>query len=86
LPRALRETGNGASVREREQALSGTIAAIVCASVLTIATGVWIMNRGGTITMQWIVETVLAADAALLLGRVALLALAAKRPEARATS
>ncbi|MBU9605051.1 undecaprenyl-phosphate glucose phosphotransferase [Burkholderia multivorans] len=84
LPRGLRETGSGASAYEREQALSGTIAAIVCASVLTIATGVWIMNRGGTITMQWIVETVLAADATLLLGRVALLAVAAKRPEARA--
>ncbi|WP_080411349.1 undecaprenyl-phosphate glucose phosphotransferase [Burkholderia ubonensis] len=56
---------------------------IACASVLTAAGAMWIMNSGATISSRWIVSTVLAADATLILGRAAVLALALHRGEAQ---
>ncbi|MGS0891042.1 undecaprenyl-phosphate glucose phosphotransferase [Burkholderia stagnalis] len=73
-----------AATRGAGHALTRTTVAIVCASVLTVAGAMWIMNRGGTITTRWIVRTVLAGDATLLLGRAALLAIARTRGDGRA--
>ncbi|MBR8329635.1 undecaprenyl-phosphate glucose phosphotransferase, partial [Burkholderia cenocepacia] len=76
LPRYLRTVRGGVAVQGGAHVLTHTLVAVVCASVLTVAGTMWIMNRGGTVTTRWIVRTVLAGDAALLLGRAALLALA----------
>ncbi|KVL94053.1 undecaprenyl-phosphate glucose phosphotransferase [Burkholderia stagnalis] len=77
-PRA-RAAGDG-----RRSALARLVIAVACASVLTIAGATWIMNRGATVSPRWIVRTVLAGDAGLLLGRAALLAIAWRRGEPRA--
>ncbi|AOK56095.1 undecaprenyl-phosphate glucose phosphotransferase [Burkholderia stagnalis] len=77
-PRA-RAVGDG-----RRSALARLVIAVACASVLTIAGAMWIMNRGATVSPRWIVRTVLAGDAGLLLGRAALLAIAWRRGEPRA--
>nr|WP_155636172.1 undecaprenyl-phosphate glucose phosphotransferase [Burkholderia stagnalis] len=77
-PRA-RAAGDG-----RRSALARLVIAVACASVLTIAGAMWIMNRGATVSPRWIVRTVLAGDAGLLLGRAALLAIAWRRGEPRA--
>ncbi|WP_081077865.1 undecaprenyl-phosphate glucose phosphotransferase [Burkholderia pseudomultivorans] len=84
LPHRLRDPRAGAQPDEGAHALTRVAVAVVCASGLTVAGAMWIMNRGGTITLRWIVETVLAGDAALLLGRTALLAIVLKRADARA--
>ncbi|WP_254608953.1 undecaprenyl-phosphate glucose phosphotransferase [Burkholderia lata] len=84
LPRYLRTVRGGVAPQGGTHALTQTMVALVCASVLTVTAALWIMNRGGTITTRWIVRTVLAGDAALLLGRAALLALALTRDDPRA--
>ncbi|ONX48719.1 undecaprenyl-phosphate glucose phosphotransferase [Burkholderia cenocepacia] len=66
LPRYLRTVRGGVAVQGGAHALTHTLVAVVCASVLTVAGTMWIMNRGGTVTTRWIVRTVLAGDAALL--------------------
>lgn len=83
LPRYLRTVRGGVAVQGGAHALTHTLVAVVCASVLTVAGTMWIMNRGGTVTTRWIVRTVLAGDAALLLGRAALLAFALTRGDPR---
>ncbi|MDN7487058.1 undecaprenyl-phosphate glucose phosphotransferase [Burkholderia sp. AU45274] len=84
LPRYLRTVRGSVAPQGGTHALTQTMVALVCASVLTVTAAMWIMNRGGTITTRWIVRTVLAGDAALLLGRAALLALALTRDDPRA--
>ncbi|KVK83889.1 undecaprenyl-phosphate glucose phosphotransferase [Burkholderia ubonensis] len=64
--------------------LSRTVFAIVCASALTVAGAMGIMNRSATMSTRWIVRTVLMADAALLLGRMTGLAAALGRGDAYA--
>ena len=86
LPRYLRTVRGSMAPQGGTHALTQTVVALVCASVLTVAAAMWIMNRGGTITTHWIVRTVLAGDAALLLGRAALLALALTRDDPRAAA
>ncbi|MDS0801952.1 undecaprenyl-phosphate glucose phosphotransferase [Burkholderia cenocepacia] len=83
LPRYLRTVRGGVAVQGGAHPLTHTLVAVVCASVLTVAGTMWIMNRGGTVTTRWIVRTVLAGDAALLLGRAALLAFALTRGDPR---
>ncbi|VWB87211.1 undecaprenyl-phosphate glucose phosphotransferase [Burkholderia lata] len=84
LPRCLRTVRGSVAPQGGTHVLTQTVVALVCASVLTVAAAMWIMNRGGTITTRWIVCTVLAGDAALLLGRAALLALVLTRDDPRA--
>ncbi|MBN3831518.1 undecaprenyl-phosphate glucose phosphotransferase, partial [Burkholderia sp. Ac-20344] len=60
LPRYLRTVRGGVAPQGGTHALTQTMVALVCASVLTVAAAMWIMNRGGTITPRWIVRTVLA--------------------------
>ncbi|MCA8423391.1 undecaprenyl-phosphate glucose phosphotransferase [Burkholderia seminalis] len=84
LPRYLRAVRGGVAVRGGAHVLTQTMVAVVCASVLTVAAAMWIMNRGGTVTTRWLVHTVLAGDAALLLGRAALLAVVLTRNDPRA--
>ncbi|MCA3776301.1 MAG: undecaprenyl-phosphate glucose phosphotransferase [Burkholderia sp.] len=84
LPRYLRTVRGGVAAQGGAHVLTQTMVAVVCASVLTVAGTMWIMNRGGTVTTRWIVRTVLAGDTTLLLGRAALLALALTRDGPRA--
>ena len=84
LPRYLRTVRVGVAAQGGAHVLTQTMVAVVCASVLTVAGTMWIMNRGGTVTTRWIVRTVLAGDTTLLLGRAALLALALTRDGPRA--
>lgn len=78
LPRGARAAGEGGWA-----ALSRIVVAIACAGLLTVAGATWIMSRGATMSTRWIARTVLAGDAALLLGRAAMLALARRRADAR---
>ncbi|MDY7789422.1 undecaprenyl-phosphate glucose phosphotransferase [Burkholderia ubonensis] len=78
LPRGARAAGDGGWA-----ALSRIVVAIACAGLLTVAGATWIMSRGATMSTRWIARTVLAGDAALLLGRAAMLALARRRGDAR---
>ncbi|WP_321872907.1 undecaprenyl-phosphate glucose phosphotransferase [Burkholderia ubonensis] len=78
LPRGARAAGDGGWA-----ALSRIVVAIACAGLLTVAGTTWIMSRGATMSTRWIARTVLAGDAALLLGRAAMLALARRRGDAR---
>lgn len=84
LPRSVRVSRGAASSHDCGSELTRTLVAVVCASTLTVGGTMWIANRGGTVTTRWIARTVLAGDAALLLGRLALGALAMKRGDARA--
>ena len=84
LPRYLRTVRGGVAAQGGAHVLTQTMVAVVCASVLSVAGSMWIMNRGGTVTTRWIVRTVLAGDTTLLLGRAALLALALTRDGPRA--
>ncbi|HDV6355207.1 TPA: undecaprenyl-phosphate glucose phosphotransferase, partial [Burkholderia cenocepacia] len=54
LPRYLRTVGGGVAVQGGAHVLTHTLVAVVCASVLTVAGTMWIMNRGGTVTTRWI--------------------------------
>ncbi|KVR31458.1 undecaprenyl-phosphate glucose phosphotransferase [Burkholderia ubonensis] len=78
LPRGARAAGEGGWA-----ALSRIVVAIACAGLLTVAGATWIMSRGATMSTRWIARTVLAGDAALLLGRAAMLAVARRRGDAR---
>ncbi|AOK63285.1 undecaprenyl-phosphate glucose phosphotransferase [Burkholderia ubonensis] len=78
LPRGPCAAGDGGWA-----ALSRIVVAIACAGLLTVAGATWIMSRGATMSTRWIARTVLAGDAALLLGRAAMLALARRRGDAR---
>ncbi|KVG73124.1 undecaprenyl-phosphate glucose phosphotransferase [Burkholderia ubonensis] len=78
LPRGARAAGEGGWA-----ALSRIMIAIACAGLLTVAGATWIMSRGATMSTRWIARTVLAGDAALLLGRAAMLAVARRRGDAR---
>ncbi|KWB43863.1 undecaprenyl-phosphate glucose phosphotransferase [Burkholderia ubonensis] len=78
LPHGARAAGEGGWA-----ALSRIVVAIACAGLLTVAGTTWIMSRGATMSTRWIARTVLAGDAALLLGRAAMLALARRRGDAR---
>lgn len=78
LPRGARAAGEGGWA-----ALSRIVVAIACAGLLTVAGATWIMSRGATMSTRWIARTVLAGDAALLLGRAAMLAVALRRGDAR---
>ena len=84
LPRTVRVSRGGASPHGGGIVLTRTVVAVVCAGALTVVGTMWIMNRGGTVTTRWIARTVLSGDAALLLGRLALGALAMQRGDARA--
>ncbi|EMN1927148.1 undecaprenyl-phosphate glucose phosphotransferase [Burkholderia ambifaria] len=84
LPRTVRVSRGGASPHGGGIVLTRTVVAVVCAGALTVVGTIWIMNRGGTVTTRWIARTVLSGDAALLLGRLALGALAMQRGDARA--
>ncbi|RQZ52372.1 undecaprenyl-phosphate glucose phosphotransferase [Burkholderia sp. Bp9099] len=84
LPRSVRVTRGAASPHDGGAVLTRTVVAVVCVGTLTVAGTMWIMNRGGTVTTRWIARTVLSGDAALLLGRLALCALAMKRGDPRA--
>ncbi|WP_244962289.1 undecaprenyl-phosphate glucose phosphotransferase [Burkholderia diffusa] len=84
LPRSVRLSRGAASSHDSGTVLTRTMIAVVCAGMLTVAGTMWIMNRGGTVTTRWIARTVLSGDAALLLGRLALCALAIKRGDPRA--
>lgn len=84
LPRTVRVSRGGASPHGGAVVLTRTVVAVVCAGALTVVGTMWIMNRGGTVTTRWIVRTVLSGDAALLLGRLALGALAMQRGDSRA--
>ncbi|KUZ11701.1 undecaprenyl-phosphate glucose phosphotransferase [Burkholderia diffusa] len=84
LPRSVRVSRGAASSHDGGTELTRTLVAVVCASTLTVGGTMWIANRGGTVTTRWIARTVLSGDAALLLGRLALGALAMKRGDARA--
>ncbi|WP_322023099.1 undecaprenyl-phosphate glucose phosphotransferase [Burkholderia sp. BCC1977] len=84
LPRSVRVPRGAASLHDGGAVLTRTVVAVVCAGALTVAGTMWIMNRGGTVTTRWIARTVLSGDAALLLGRLALGALAMKRGDPRA--
>ncbi|HDR9791462.1 TPA: undecaprenyl-phosphate glucose phosphotransferase, partial [Burkholderia cepacia ATCC 25416] len=53
LPRYLRTARGSVAPQGGTHALTQTIVALVCASVLTVAAAMWIMNRGGTITTRW---------------------------------
>ncbi len=65
-------------------ALSRVVVSLVCTSLLTVAGAMWVMDRGATMSTRWIARTVLAGDAALVLGRAAMLVLARRRGGARA--
>lgn len=78
LPRGARAAGEGGWA-----ALSRIVVAIACAGLLTVAGATWIMSRGATMSTRWIARTVLTGDAALLLGRAAMLAVARRRGDAR---
>lgn len=84
LPRTVRVPRVAASPHGSGAVLTRTVLAVVCAGTLTLVGTMWIMNRGGTVTTRWIARTVLSGDAALLLGRLALCALAMKRGDPRA--
>jgi len=84
LPRTVRVSRGGASPHGGAVVLTRAVVAVVCAGALTVVGTMWIMNRGGTVTTRWIARTVLSGDAALLLGRLALGALAMQRGDARA--
>lgn len=84
LPRTVRVSRGGASPHGGAVVLTRTVVAVVCAGALTVVGTMWIMNRGGTVTTRWIARTVLSGDAALLLGRLALGALAMQRGGSRA--
>ncbi|KAB0638417.1 undecaprenyl-phosphate glucose phosphotransferase [Burkholderia latens] len=84
LPRAVRVPRGGAAVPRGSSMLTRTVVALACVSTLTVAGSMGIMNRGGTVTTRWIARTVLSGDAALLLGRLAMCALALKRGHPRA--
>ncbi|MGU7841985.1 undecaprenyl-phosphate glucose phosphotransferase [Burkholderia sp. AW33-5] len=83
LPRSVRVSRVASSSHDSGTVLTRTVVAVVCAGTLTVAGTMWIMNRGGTVTTRWIARTVLSGDAALLLGRLALCALAMKRGDSR---
>ncbi|HDR9713858.1 TPA: undecaprenyl-phosphate glucose phosphotransferase, partial [Burkholderia aenigmatica] len=59
LPRYLRTVRGSVAPQGGTHALTQTMVALVCASVLTVTAATWIMNRGGTVTTRWIVRTVL---------------------------
>ncbi len=84
LPRTVRVSRGGAPTHGGGIVLTRTVVAVVCAGALTVVGTMWIMNRGGTVTTRWIARTVLSGDAALLLGRLALCALAMQRGDSRA--
>ncbi|KVV51846.1 undecaprenyl-phosphate glucose phosphotransferase [Burkholderia territorii] len=84
LPHGVRVSRGASSSHHGASVLTRTAVAVVCAATLTVGGTMWIMNRGGTVTTRWIARTVLSGDAALLLGRLALCALAMKRGDARA--
>ncbi|AFQ50793.1 undecaprenyl-phosphate glucose phosphotransferase [Burkholderia cepacia] len=84
LPRSARVVRGRASTHGGGPALTRTVVAVMCASTLTVAGTMSIMNRGGTVTTRWIARTVLSGDAALLLGRLAWCALALSRGDLRA--
>ncbi len=84
LPRTVRVSRGVASPHGGGVVLTRTVVAVVCAGALTVVGTMWIMNRGGTVTTRWIARTVLSGDAALLLGRLALCALAMQRGDPRA--
>ncbi|MGU7810917.1 undecaprenyl-phosphate glucose phosphotransferase [Burkholderia sp. AW49-1] len=84
LPRSVRVSRGAASSHDSATVLTRTMVAVVCAGTLTVVGTMWIMNRGGTVTTRWIARTVLSGDAAPLLGRLALCALAMKRGDPRA--
>ncbi|AJY43099.1 undecaprenyl-phosphate glucose phosphotransferase [Burkholderia humptydooensis] len=84
LTMLLLQQGGGAPAAGKRgwRTLSRAAVAVACASLLAVACAMWIMNRGATISMRWIVHTVLAGDAALLFGRAAVLAVSLRLGDA----
>ncbi|CAG9207109.1 Sugar transferases involved in lipopolysaccharide synthesis [Burkholderia vietnamiensis] len=82
LPRYVRTVRNGVAVQDGPHVLTRTALALVCASALTVAGTMWLMNRSATVNTRWIVRTVLAGDAAVLIGRAMLLAFVLTRDDA----
>ncbi|MCA8435383.1 undecaprenyl-phosphate glucose phosphotransferase [Burkholderia seminalis] len=70
-------TGGGLRV------LSRTAFALACASALTVVSIMGVISRGSMMSTHWLVQTVLVADAVLLLGRTVALSVALGRGDAR---
>ncbi len=83
LPHDVRAARHGTAAPRAMHPFTRTAIAIVCASALAACATMWIMNRGGTVDTRWIVRTMLAGAAALLVGRAALSALALARRDPR---